>query len=350
MLRRHQHDRQHFVHTADTAGVDLADIDRTGLEQLLEDHPVLDDLPRGDPDGRDRLSDPRVTQHVVGAGRLLDPQRVELGEDAHRGDSLLHPPDLVRVHHQAAVGAERLADQGGTAGIRLEILADLHLHVAEPAGDRLAHESRHLFVVVAQPAGRGRVGRVSDLEELQLPFLAAGDPGAKEIDCLLRTEDVVDVPEIDRGHELLRTKVQEEAPERHPAALGPEVPDGVHDCTDGHVHGALLRPDPAKLPVRDERAPEGSQVAGDALQAAADDERLECPDAGDADLVAAAARKGEPVAGEPLAGVGVQNHVCGGVVRARVHRVRAVERPGRREPHIERGQTGDLHEHFPAMV
>ena len=39
-LRREQHDREHLVHTAEPAAVELDGVDRTQLQQLLEDDPV----------------------------------------------------------------------------------------------------------------------------------------------------------------------------------------------------------------------------------------------------------------------------------------------------------------------
>ena len=58
----------------------------------------------------------------------------------------------------------------------------------------------------------------------------------------------------------------------------------------------------------------------------ADDERLERADGGDLHVVAAPDREREPVALQPVSGVGADHHVRGRVVRVRVHRVRAVER------------------------
>ena len=40
-LLRHQEDRENLIHASHTAGVDLAHINRTGGEELLEDDPVL---------------------------------------------------------------------------------------------------------------------------------------------------------------------------------------------------------------------------------------------------------------------------------------------------------------------
>ena len=47
----------------------------SGLEHLLEQHPVHAVLAGRHPDRGDGPADRGVTEHVVGAGRLLDPQR-----------------------------------------------------------------------------------------------------------------------------------------------------------------------------------------------------------------------------------------------------------------------------------
>ena len=66
-----------LVDAAQPAAVDLAEADRLGLQQLLEDHAVGGVLAGRHADRRDRPGDRRVAQHVVRAGRLLDPPQVE---------------------------------------------------------------------------------------------------------------------------------------------------------------------------------------------------------------------------------------------------------------------------------
>ena len=51
---------------ADPAGVDLHDVDRLRLQQLLEDHPVLHVLAGGDPDRVHGLANRPMSEHVVG--------------------------------------------------------------------------------------------------------------------------------------------------------------------------------------------------------------------------------------------------------------------------------------------
>ncbi len=59
-LRREKQDRQHLIDSTEAAGVELAEANRFGLEQLLEDDPVLAVLAGRDLDRRDRARDRRV--------------------------------------------------------------------------------------------------------------------------------------------------------------------------------------------------------------------------------------------------------------------------------------------------
>ena len=157
-LGRHQQHRQHLVDPAEPAGVDLAKADRIGLQQLLEDNPVLHMLAGRHADRRDGASDCRMAQHIVGAGRLLDPERVEGCQPGHVGDRLADIPDLVGIHHQGAIWPDLLADDLGATQVVVDIAADLHLDVHPASGYRLAQQRAQLIVGVSQPAGRSRVG------------------------------------------------------------------------------------------------------------------------------------------------------------------------------------------------
>jgi hypothetical protein len=90
---------------------------------------------------------PRVAEDVVGAGWLLDPPRVVLGESFHVLDGLLHLPDLVGVHHELPIGPDLLPDDARPARVvlhvgveaggvhRIGVGVDEALLVAEHAGD-----------------------------------------------------------------------------------------------------------------------------------------------------------------------------------------------------------------------
>ncbi len=163
----------------------------------------------------------------------------------------------------------------------------------------------------------------------------------KQVECLVRSERVVDVAKVDARDELFRAQVGQQLPERQAATLRAEIPDRVHDRGRGEVDDALLRAEPAQLAVADDAAPEAAQVGLDSLHRPTDDERRQRPGGGDADLRAPADREGEPVPLEPVVLVGAQDDVRRGVVRIRVHRVRAVERARGREPDVAGLQRDD---------
>jgi hypothetical protein len=102
------------------------------------------------------------------------------------------------------------------------------------------------------------------------------------------------------------------------------------------VHDALLGAEPAQLRIVRERAVDVAQRRERLLEREAGDERLERADRGDLHVVAAPDREREPVALEPVPGVGPDHHVGGGVVRVRVHGIRPVEVQGRGEADVVR--------------
>ena len=107
------------------------------------------------------------------------------------------------------------------------------------------------------------------------------------------------------------------------------------------MHDAFLGPEPAELILGDEAAPEPGEVAGDPLERAPDDERLERADRCDADLGAATVRERQAVARQ-LRVVGVQHDVRRRIVRAAVHRVRPVQGPGGGEAEVVDGEADYL--------
>src|SRR4029079_4855508 len=143
-LRRHQDDGEILVHAAQAAAVDLAEADGAGLQELFEEHAVGAVLAGGDADWRHRPRDRRMAEHVVRAGRLLDPPQVEAGQRAHALDRFADVPALVGVDHQAAVGADRLAHEPDAPRVVGGIAADLHLEVREAFRDPLAAQAGHL--------------------------------------------------------------------------------------------------------------------------------------------------------------------------------------------------------------
>src|SRR5436190_21519510 len=196
-LGRQEDHREYLVHAAQSATVELADVDRLELEQLLEDDPVLHVLARRDTHGRHRLADPAMAEDVVGARRLFDPPRIDLREHADRLDRLLDTPGLVRVEREAMSGADRLTDEAGTAQIGLEVAADLQLQMREPFEERRLRTFRQRRLRVAQPARRRRIRGEAVAEQVRLALRLRRFVPAEDRDGLGRGERVLDVAEVD---------------------------------------------------------------------------------------------------------------------------------------------------------
>jgi hypothetical protein len=82
-LRSEKKDRDRLVHASDSAGIELADIDRLRLKQLLEDDAVLNVLACCNTNRLYLTPDSRMTENIVRARRLLYPPRVVTSKDPH---------------------------------------------------------------------------------------------------------------------------------------------------------------------------------------------------------------------------------------------------------------------------
>jgi hypothetical protein len=176
--------------------------------------------------------------------------------------------------------------------------------------------------------------------------ISASDLRPKDVRGLRRGQDVVDVPEVDTGDELLGRHIREQLPQRLALELGVEIPHRVDQRRRGEVDNALLGAEPPQLAVGNEVAPEAGHVGGDPFQGAADHVMRQQIDRLDAQLVPATDGEGQPVAGDALWVVGLEHHVCRRVVGVAVHRVRTVQRPRRRKADV----VGDCSENSRAHL
>ena len=137
------------------------------------------------------------------------------------------------------------------------------LNRVQPSASASRAQPPDLVVVVAEPADRGRVGRVA-VARAAPPSRAAPRrdraPRAASSAALGR-ERVGEVAEVDERDELLRASCRASSCHtRLAGALRDEVPDRVDDGRGREVDDALLGPDPAQLAVADQRPPERAEV------------------------------------------------------------------------------------------
>src|SRR5579871_3809913 len=88
----HQHDGEVFVDAGDSAAIDLADIDSSGLKELLEHDTVVTVFAGGDSCGRGFAANAGVTEDIVWAGRLFHPPGLQLGQLTSAGDGFGDSP------------------------------------------------------------------------------------------------------------------------------------------------------------------------------------------------------------------------------------------------------------------
>ncbi|SII02760.1 Uncharacterised protein [Mycobacteroides abscessus subsp. abscessus] len=305
------------------------------MEELFEHDPVVHGLTGGDLDGGDAAADLRMPEDLVGARGLLDPVGVEFGERVDPVDRLAGLPLLVRVDGDADIGAHGLAGERKPAPIVLEAAADLELDLREPLGDGLLRQPHELLVVVAEPAGRGRVrGEAGGLEGGD----ALGETRfsrAEDLKRLLFGQGVADVGEVDRGDEVLGGQFGEVSPQRFARTPGRHVPQGTDEGARGHLRHPLLGSEPAQLRIVDEQRRGGSEVGEEIVEFAADEQGRVRLDRGDDEFVAASGGEHEPMT--HLGGIaltGTDGDVGGRVVGVDIDGIGAVE--------LERGGESDV--------
>ena len=335
-----QQDGEVLVDPADAARVDLQDVDRAGLQHLLEDHPVLDMFAGCDQRRPDGGADRCVAEDVVGRRRLLDPVGREGSELGHPFDGPIDTPSLVGVDGDPSTFAGCVAGHLHATYVGIDVRADLELQHGETVGNRLANKAGNLVVVVAKPTGRGRVrGQAVGLE--------CHNP--RRLSALHLTEDrqrvgwregVVDVGEVDLMDNLFRCQRHEQTPQRNLFDPAAQVPHGIHHCPDRHVHHALLGAEPTELTVPCQLTSEHSDVGKQLADVSADDVRRECAHGCAGDVVAASGGEEQRVAGD-VGVVEAEYYVRRRVVGLGVHRVGPVQAERGREPNVDDIERAD---------
>src|ERR1700760_2839541 len=116
-FRSHEQNRQILVDAATTSRINLNEVYRSRLEQLLEYHPVLSVLTRGDGHRRNSPPNSCVSQPVIRARGLLDPGNVEFNELAQPRDRSPHIPALIGIDRQCYGVADSAACNPTTTNV-----------------------------------------------------------------------------------------------------------------------------------------------------------------------------------------------------------------------------------------
>jgi hypothetical protein len=337
-LGGHEEDGEVFVDAGDATGVDLADVDGAGLEELLEHDGVMAVFAGGDAD-TGLAADAGVAEDVVGTGGLFHPPRLNFDELTRALDGFEDAPLLVGVDHHAVGWADLFADDAGAAKVVCGFATDLEFEVGPAVSEAFAAEAADLLFAVAEPAGGGGVGRVARGFELCKAGCLSWFGVAEEGKGVVGGEGVGDVAEVDGGDDLLGRHVGEELPEWLIFGLGVEVPDGVDEGAGGEMDNAFFGAEPAKLGVAGNLQVEGVEVRGDAVEGTALHVGGEIFEGADDEVSTAAEGEGEAVAFE--GGVCFEDAVGGGVVGIFVDGVGAYLLTRGRKAEIDDADVGD---------
>src|SRR6185369_2512636 len=140
------------------------------LQQLFEDDAVLRVLPGGDAHRPHAFPDRRMTEHVVRARWLFDPEEIEIRQRADTVDRFLDVPALIGVDHQLVLRSDLLTDESDAGTIVLNRRANFDLEVRPSFRGRFPAEMTNLFVRIADPPGGRGVGGVAIAEKLRFPL------------------------------------------------------------------------------------------------------------------------------------------------------------------------------------
>ena len=212
---------------------------------------------------------------------------------------------------------------------------------------RFTGQAAHFLFGVTQPTGGRGVAGVTLTQHLLFALGLARRRAAQHRNGFLRRQRIGDKGEVDAAYEFFRAHVREQFPDRFAFLLRPQVPQRVNDGCGRQMHHPLFRADPAQLTVTgNDFMPVGTEVGGDALERTTGDKQ---PGQGldrlHAQIVAAADGEGQTMALQAVARVGVQGDIGGGIIRRRVHRIRAVHAPGRGKANIAYSHLGNEGRH-----
>ena len=164
-----QQHREHLVDAAEPARVDLADGDRLGLEELLEHDPVVDVLAGRDADRARRRG---RSSRGPGCRRGSWAPRSSTGRTRRGGaiQSIASSTSQRWLASTASIASGPISSRTIRARRRSSSTSapTFILKRVQPSASASRQSRRILSSVVAEPADRGRVGRVAVATQLRL--------------------------------------------------------------------------------------------------------------------------------------------------------------------------------------
>lgn len=164
-----------------------------------------------------------MTQNIIRARWLLNPQRLEALESFHPLDGLLNVEDLIGVDHERVFISNLISHQLTSLDVALEILADLDFECIEAFGLILLAQSDHFRVGVAEPSllkiinsslyprtvsilhtWSGGVSAITVFDQISDTLLLAWLTLLQQLNRLLLRQDIRAVTEVDAVHEKLK--------------------------------------------------------------------------------------------------------------------------------------------------
>ncbi len=167
-----------------------------------------------------------------------------------------------------------------------------------------------------------------------MPFSPPRLGAAQDLQCFFRRQCIAQVAEVHQGNDVLRAHSGQQLPQRKARPFGLQVPQGIHDGADRHVHDALFRAKPPQLGIVDQLFRALAHIRQQVFDIAAKDVGTEGIDGCSFHLVPAPDREHKAVAFKAVPCIRADDEVRRGVVRVRVHRIGAVQVMGRGEADV----------------
>src|SRR5882724_1315660 len=202
-----------------------------------------------------------MRQYVVGTGRLLHPCQIERRQTPDPVDRLFNTPTLVGIHRDGDLRPKCLTRQAAAPYVIVRIETHLELDRAKPTFNRAPGERYHLLIRVSQPTWGRTVGWVSLCQQTGGTLQLAAFIRTQDLERLGDTERILQVAEIDAIDEVLRCHIDNELPYRLTRPARSQIPRGIDDSADCHMHHAFFRAEPTKLRISRQTAREAPKIS-----------------------------------------------------------------------------------------